>query len=116
MNSTEDTVLEAFLDFLDAVEAGIANARRTISQVKGVTAVKEETFHILKWEKKEGSRIGEFEVAYEKNNLPDKWTSPHNILRKNNATINNRYYGDGYLHTYWLFGERKIYRQKRKPK
>lgn len=113
---SEDLVLEAFLDFLDAVEAGIANARRTISQVKGVTAVKEETFHILKWEKKEGSRIGEFEVAYKKNNLADKWGPAYNILRKNNAAINNRHYGDGYLHTYWLYGEGRIYRQKRKPK
>jgi len=111
---SEDTTTEAFLDFLDALEAGIVNARQHIAEHKGVTAVKEDTFNILKFDKQEGSKIGEFEVAYERNNLPEKWTPAYSILRKNNATISSRYHGDGYLYTYWLYGEGKIYRQARK--
>lgn len=114
MSEDGDGTAEAFLDFLDAVEAGIANARRDIAKHKGVAAVKEDTFNILTFSKQTGAKIGEFEVALEKNNLPDKWSAAYNILRKNNATINTRYHGDGYIHAYWLYGQGKIYRQKRK--
>jgi len=76
--------------------------------------VKEETFTILKFEKQQGARIGEYEVAYKTNNLEDKWVQAYNILRQNNATIANRYYGENYEFSYWLYGENKIYRQKLK--
>jgi len=78
------------------------------------TAVKEETFTILKFEKQTGSRLGEYEVAYKANNLEDKWNQAYNVLRQNNATINNRYYGDSYAFGYWLYGKNRIYRQKLK--
>jgi len=81
------------------------------SATKQAAAVKEETFNILKFELHQGAKIGEFEVAYKANNLPDKWTSAFNVLRQNNATINSRYYGEGYVYGYWLYGEEKIYRQ-----
>jgi len=84
------------------------------SEAKQAVAVKEETFNILKFEKQQGAKIGEFEVAYKANNLPDKWTSAFNVLRQNNATINSRYHGEGYAFSYWLYGEDKIYRQKLK--
>ncbi len=48
------------------------------------------------------------------NNIEDKWTHAYNVLRQNNATISNRYYGDGYAYAYWLYGKDKIYRQKLK--
>jgi hypothetical protein len=79
-------------------------------------AVKEETFTILNFEKQQGAKIGEYEVAYKPNNLADKWTQAYNILRQSNATINSRYTGEDYTYNYWLYGEDKIYRQKLKPK
>lgn len=79
-------------------------------------AVKEETFSILKFEPQQGAKIGEYEVAYKANNIEDKWTHAHNVLRNSNATINDRYHGQGYQFAYWLYGENKIYRQKVKPK
>ena len=77
-------------------------------------AVSEMTFTILKFEEQQGAKIGSYAVAYRNNNLEDRWTSAHNILRQSNATIKNRYYGPGYEFSYWLYGENKIYRQKLK--
>jgi len=77
-------------------------------------AVKEETFNILTFDKQEGAKIGEYEVAYKEKNLGEKWFHAFNILRKDNATINHRYHGEGYVYSYWLYGENKIYRQKLK--
>jgi len=76
--------------------------------------VKEETFTILKFEPSKGERLGEYEVAHKNNNLPDKWSHAHNILKQNNAVINSRYQGTNYQFSYWLYGEDRIYRQKRK--
>jgi hypothetical protein len=83
---------------------------------KEPTAVKEEAFTILKFEQQKGSRLGEFEVAHKSSNLPDKWSHAYSILRQNNATIKERYRGDGYTYSYWLYGEDRIYRQKLKQK
>jgi len=76
--------------------------------------VQEETFTILKFEPAKGERLGEFEVAHKNGSLPDKWSHAYNILRQNNAVINSRYQGASYLFSYWLFGEDRIYRQRRK--
>jgi hypothetical protein len=83
---------------------------------KQVAAVQEVTFTTLKFETQQGAKLGQFEVAHKQNNLSDKWQSAYNILRVNNATIKDRYHGEGYQYSYWLFGEDKIYRQKLKPK
>jgi hypothetical protein len=93
---------------------GFTNAEKEAK--KEPAAVKEETFAILKFEPQTGAKIGEYEVAYKANNLEDKWTHAHNVLRNSNATIQNRYHGEGYEFAYWLYGEGKIYRQKLKPK
>jgi hypothetical protein len=78
------------------------------------SAVLEETFNILKFEVQHGAKIGEYEVAYKANNIAEKWTQAYNVLRNSNATIKDRYYGEGYAYSYWTYGEGKIYRQKLK--
>ncbi len=82
----------------------------------GLTTVQELTFITLKFEAQQGTKLGDYEVAYKQNNLPDKWQSAYSILRVNNATIKDRYHGETYQYSYWLYGEDKIYRQKLKPK
>jgi hypothetical protein len=72
----------------------------------------EITFNILSYEALQGAKLGEYEIAHKTSNLEDKWSSAYNILRSNNATIKDRYYGEGYQYSYWLYGEDKIYRQK----
>jgi hypothetical protein len=79
-------------------------------------AVGEITFTILKWDTQTGSKLGEFEVAYKANNIEDKWRHAFNILRNSNATIKTRYHGENYCHSYWIFDQDKIYRQKFKTK
>jgi hypothetical protein len=104
---------------LDAVEGGIVAFKQQFAAKKGVSAVqpkpaavKEETFACLKFEPQKGARIGDYEVAYKEQNLQEHWNHAYNILRQANATINNRYYGEGYQHSYWLYGEGRIYRQR----
>lgn len=75
--------------------------------------VKEETFACLSFEPQKGERLGDYETASAKNNLPDKFNAAFNVLSKSNATISARYRGGGYVHSYWLFHE-TIYRQKLK--
>jgi hypothetical protein len=70
----------------------------------------------LNFEDQQGTQIGSYQVAYEKTNIPDKFLSAYNVLSKANATIGNRYHGQGYEFTYWLYGSGKIYRQKRKER
>ena len=83
---------------------------------KTTAAVQEATFTMLRFEAQQGAKLGQFEVAYKQNNHPDKWQSAYNILRNSNATIKDRYHGETYQHSYWLYAEDKIYRQKLKPK
>lgn len=113
----ETEFYDAFFSLLDAFEAGITGFRQQLGSRKGVAAaVKEETFTCLKFEQQKGNRLGEFEVAVKDKNPEAQWLHAFNILKQANATINNRYHGEGYLHSYWLYGEGKIYRQKLKPK
>jgi hypothetical protein len=79
-------------------------------------AAQETTFTILKFEQQTGAKIGEYEVAYKASNIEDKWTHAYNVLRNSNATIKDRYHGEGYEFSYWLYGADKIYRQKLEPK
>lgn len=83
---------------------------------KQTAAVLEITFTTLRFEAQQGAKLGEFEVAYKQNNLQNKWQNAYNILRNSNATIKDRYHGETYQYSYWLYGEDKIYRQKLKPK
>jgi hypothetical protein len=115
---SQEAVLEILLDFANALEAAIVNMKRQIQELamtqKEPIAVKEETFNILKFEPQEGAKIGAYDVGYKGNNLEEKWNSAYNILRQSNATIKARYHGEGYVYSYWLYGEGKIYRQKLK--
>ena len=86
------------------------------AEKKQAAAVLEMNFTILKFETQQGAKLGEYEIAYKQSNLDDKWSQAYSILRNSNATIKDRYHGEGYQFSYWLYGEDKIYRQKLKPK
>jgi hypothetical protein len=110
----DEEILGPLVNAFNGFEAIAVQFKHAFSQAMGVVAVKEETFNVLKFETQEGAKIGLYQVAYKANNLSDKWNSAYNILRQNNATIADRYYGEGYVYGYWLYGEGKIYRQKLK--
>jgi len=113
--SETEKVLEILSDIGNALESLGVNIKHQIGTLIKVS-VKEETFLALAFEEQPGNKIGAYAVAYEKNNIPDKFQQAYNILKQNNATINHRYHGDAYTYSYWLYGEGKIYRQKLKPK
>jgi len=111
-----EKVQEAIVDFANAVEAACVQLKQYVGEQHGVLAVNAETFSILSYEKQHGNKIGDFEVASKANNIPEKFERAHTILEKNNATISNRYHGDGYTCSYWLYGKDRIYRQLLKAK
>ena len=77
---------------------------------KSTPAVLEQTFTTLTYEKHTGDKLGEYETATEKNNVPDKFRTAINILTKSNATISHRYHGETYTFSYWIYDNR-IFRQ-----
>lgn len=83
---------------------------------QSAVAVQEINFTTLRFETMQGTKLGEYEVAYKKSNIDDKWRAACNILRNSNSTIKDRFYGESYQYSYWLYGEDKIYRQKLKTK
>ena len=91
-------------------------APTAVKEDKQTAAVQEITFSTLKFEVQQGAKLGEYEIAYKTGNLEDKWRSAYSILRNSNATIQNRYHGESYAYSYWLYGDDRIYRQKLKPK
>ena len=109
----DEEILGPLVNAFNGFEAIAVQFKHAICEAMGV-CVKEETFNILKFETQEGAKIGLYQVAYKANNIPDKWNHAYNILRQNNATIANRYHGEGHVHSYWLYSENKIYRQKLK--
>jgi hypothetical protein len=81
---------------------------------KQAAAVTEVTFTTLKFDPAKGEKLGDYEIAYQSGNITDKFTQAYNILHASNATIKDRYHGNGYQFSYWIYGEGKIYRQKLK--
>lgn len=90
---------------------GFVDAERESPSSKG-GFVKEITFNVLTFDNQKGDRLGDYQVAFKAKNLPDKFSPAYGILRQNNATIKNRYHGPDYAHSYWLYSEGRIYRQK----
>jgi hypothetical protein len=80
--------------------------------------VKEITFSTLTYGPQQGAKLGAYETATKPTKDNATWIYAYNILKANNATIQNRFQDDGYQHTYWIFDDfsDKIYRQKLKEK
>jgi hypothetical protein len=109
-----DKVAEAIIDFANAMEAAAVNLRRLIGETHGA-AVKEEVFlKLLAWEPSKGEKLGDYETTSRKaNNNSDTFNHAYNVLKANNAAINNRFHGEGFTYTFWLYVEKPdvIYRQ-----
>jgi hypothetical protein len=119
MNEQTQTAL---IEYAQKVEAAAANLRQTIANLsltnKTETEVNETVFSVLNFEKRTSTRLGDYEVAAKTTNKEQAWIQAITILSRNKAAINSRYHVDGYVFSYWLYGEEKdrIYRQKLKAK
>lgn len=108
--------VECWDELLNAIgqAKGFEDSEKKEAKKQQQTAVSEVTFTILKFEPQQGAKLGVFEVAYKQNCAAEKFQYAFEILSKANATIQSRYRGDGYLYSYWIYGESKIYRQQLK--
>ena len=105
--------LKELAQILDAASTKIWQTLENHSPASNyVSTVNELNFSTLKYEIQQGTKLGEYEIAHKQNNLEDKWHPAYSILRNSNATIKDRYDGQDYLYSYWLYGEDKIYQQK----
>lgn len=108
-----DKVLEIITDMLTALESLAVDAKKRISEIENMASERETSFTILAWESKKGDRLGEFEIATKERNDPEKYRHALDVLKANNASIEDRFYEPLYLHTYWTYQD-TIYRQARK--
>lgn len=116
----KEEILDLLTDFATAIEAAALQLKQAVGKiVKVQMEISEEPFLGLKWEKKEGSRLKEYELTSKvANDGNDAFHHCLNVLRGNRATINNRFHCEGWKYGYWLYANKPgvIYRQPLKPK
>lgn len=106
-----EKIEEAIVDFVNAIEAACVQLKRYIGETQGVP-MREEPLLSLKWEKREGTKLKEFEITTKAlNSGSEDFEKCFNILKRNNASINQRFHDKGWQYGYWLYGENAIYRQ-----
>jgi hypothetical protein len=113
--------IEDFADFLNGLEASIVKMRRQIEKLYGESKPKPLisealTFsEALKWVDEKGSKLGDYQVAYKNQNMPDRWLHAWNVLKANNSVIGNPFHEEGYEYCYWIYPEKytdRIFRKK----
>jgi len=85
------------------------------AEVKREATIPEGRFSVLKWEDEKGSRLGDYQVAYQSHNLPDNWNHAYNILKANNSLIAFPLKEEGYEFRYWIYPQKysdRIFRKK----
>jgi uncharacterized protein YerC len=117
--SEKEEVLELLADFATAIEAAAIQLRHEIAKIVKVQigTISEESFLSLKWEKKRGARLKEYEFTSKvANDGNDAFHHCLNVLKANRATINNRLHCKGWKYSYWLYANKPgvIYRQQLK--
>lgn len=107
-----EKINEALLNFADAMENAALFLKQSIGKELKTPQVSEGPFLTLKYEKRTGNKLKEFEVATKTlNSGSEDFERCLNILKRNNATIQNRFKDQGWQFAYWLYGENTIYRQ-----
>ena len=95
---------------LDACETRLESLAPVEAKTKTVS---EDTFQVLKFEEQKSDKLGIFATADPKENDAERFALAFSILKANESTISKRYHGQGYVNSYWTFGD-KIYRQLKK--
>ncbi len=85
-------------------------------EIKRDQTVPEDVFNCLAFETQQGQKLGSYETASQDKNDQAKFKAAYDTLEKAEATIKDRYYGQNYTYTYWLYGQNRIYRQRRTQK
>ena len=115
---SDSELAEAMINFANGLEALAVQLKRqaqTIAKTEAKATLSEDPFNILKWADEKGERLGDFQVAYKEQNIPEKWQHCFNILKANNSLIANRFHEKGYVYAYWIFPDKypdRIFRKK----
>ena len=99
MSEKEDFVLEVFLDFLNAVEAGIATVKQRVKEQKGLWNPDK-----IKWTVAQGAK-GEYERSEDTDNPEFK------AMIKDLSVHGGRLTREGYF--YWIFTNSKTVGRKK---
>lgn len=85
-------------------------------EIKIDQAAPEEVFNCLTYEAQQGQKLGNYETASQDTNDQAKFKAAYDTLEKADANIKDRYHGQDYAYTYWIYGQNRIYRQRRTTK
>jgi hypothetical protein len=119
--TNEDLIIlaEDVVAYCEALQAASTKLKTQIEKLVGPKAkapsIPESTFSALEWSSEKGATLGDYQVAYENHNLPDKWNHAYNILKANSSLIANPFHAEGYSFRYWIFPEKaadRIFRKK----
>jgi hypothetical protein len=121
ISEREEEVLDLLADFATGIEAAAIQLKQEIGRIVKVQigTISEEPFLGLRWEKKQGARLKEYEFTSKvANDGNDDFHHCLNILKANRATINNRFHCEGWKYSYWLYANKPgvIYRQQLKTR
>jgi hypothetical protein len=109
---------EDIVDFCNAAESACVKLRLQIEKLLGrevKARIPEERFNFLKWQEEKGSRLGDFQVAYAKLNVPESYSHAFNVLKANNSFIANPFHEEGYEFGYWIYPQKysdRIFRKR----
>ena len=102
---------EALLNFADAMENAALVLKQSIGRELKTPQVNEGPFLTLKYEQRTGNKLKEFEVATKTlNSGSEDFERCLTILKRNNASIQDRFKDQGWSHSYWAYQD-SIYRQ-----
>jgi len=109
-----EEICEILTDLGNGLEALSVDIKQRIAKILKTPRISEEPFFALKWDKKEGNKLKEYETTTKaQNSGSDNFHHCLNILTRNKATIQNRFHDKGWGFSYWLYPQREgtIYRQ-----
>ena len=105
--------IEFLVRLRDACDAEIERLKPSEAKDQPQTKAVSESNFDLTYVKHVGAKLGEFQIADEKDSPIDLYKHALNLLKQNKATIKDRYHGNSYVYGYWEY-QNKIWRKKLK--
>ena len=111
-----ERILALLIDLGNALENAGVELKEAVSKLVDYQfGLSEQVFTILKWEKRNSDKLGEYEVAERKENDPHAFNHAYNILKVNKADIKNHFGSKEWQYYYWIFDNAPdlIFRKRR---
>jgi len=111
-----EKILAILTDLGNALENAGVELKQAVSKLVDYQfGLSEQVFMILKWDKRNSDKLGEYEVAERKENDPHAFNHAYNILKVNKADIRNHFGSKEWQYYYWIFDNAPdlIFRKRR---